>query len=487
MTDEIDRDETDEGEGEEEEAPKPKSPPRRVARRGNGAGVGAPAAVGVAPAGDKFQRSSNEADQVWNEITQWLPSQNLTPYDIAIQVRRVWPPGPSNEAINIGRPFGGEMVGGNQQEPPGSALYQFVMINVHMPTCPSAASYDIIFMRKSTGAVIATGRMPLPSAAECRTALQVGNAAMAANPGMGSPGPQPMYVPLPQAPPAPDRHAYPPPAPPHYPPSTQGFGQDAMMQELSYLRGALGEALNAAREGRQPNIPPPAPAGIAAPPEVSEDRIVAKVLMALHQVGVVPSAPVAPPPPVVAPPVGAAAVPPDSSLEGMLKRSVAGMTERIFQTAMGSVEKSITRSIGIAGLPPQEEEPEEATPPATVVAPENPEDMMPWKVGDVGSTWANGSPVKVALSKETGGLDLAGLAFANPAVTERLVDVATGLGAALQDLIKRVGTGPAAGVGRPPPPPVPQIVSQIPSSAIDANPSGGQPGGENGGGGWQMP
>lgn len=463
---------------EPEEAPKPKQRSIRP-KRGTGAVAALPAVVGVAPGAPRsFQREAIEADAVWNELVAWLPSAGLTPRDIAIQVRRIAPPAPSGEPLPIGRAFGGEMVSGNNTEPPGSALVQFVMRYMHMPLTQTPASYDLMFMRKTNGAKLATGRLALPSAQDCQAMLQAGEQAGLGNPGaappqmyqappmypqqaqmpqqgMGFPSQYPGYPPMPQQP---------------WGPAPQGFaGPDAaVMSELASLRGALGEALAAAREGRQPNIPgmtPPPPVGAAGMTDLDVDRIAARVATMMGAARAVGA------PPPVAPIAAVAAVPvmPDNSVEGMMRGAVAGMTKRIFEAAIGSVEKSVTRGIGIGGVPGAGEDDDEEQPaPAAIIPPENPQDMVPWKVGDVGANWSNGSPVKIAMNKETGKLDPMGLAFANPAVAEKLIDVANGLGMALQDAIKNFGK-PPVGAGAPPQPQA-HMVHQIPSGAVNANP-----------------
>jgi hypothetical protein len=484
MSDDLDLEDTSEEEPEETPKPAPRKSMRP--KRGVGNAGALPAAVDVAPgAPAPFRRQASEADAVWNELVAWLPSAGLTPRDIAIQVRRVAPPAPSGEPLPIGRAFGGEMVSGNNTEPPGSALVQFVMRYMHMPLTQTPASYDLMFMRKATGAQLATGRLALPSAQDCQAMLQAGEQA-----GLGAPGapPQQMWQPPPMYPQGPGLpQGYPWPSqgtgypqtypsaqfgPPPQPTAPQGFAAPGMdpgvMNELAYLRGALGEALNAAREGRQPNLPgsappPAAPTGTGGLTDLDVDRIAARVATMMGAVAKTVGAPPAPPPSVPT----VAAPPPDSSLEGMMRTAVAGMTKRIFDTALGSVEKSVTRSIGIGGLPGGSEDDgdEERPAPAEIIPPEKPEDMVPWKVGDVGANWSNGSPVKIAMNKETGKLDPMGLAFANPAVAEKLIDVANGLGMALQDAIKNFGAKPGVGA---PPQPSPHVVHSIPAGAVDA-------------------
>ena len=478
MSDNIDFDADDTGETEEEPAEAPK--PRKSMRPKRNGIAAPPVAVGVAPgAPPAFRREAIEADAVWNELVAWLPSAGLTPRDIAIQVRRVAPPAPSGEPLPIGRAFGGEMVTGNNTEPPGSALVQYVIRYMHMPLIQTAASYDLIFMRKANGAKLATGRLALPNANDCQAMLQADEQA-----GVGAAGPPhqawqppPMYPPQAQHGMGYPTQGYPQPGyaypaqNPYMPPQpgVAAPGMDpAVMNELAYLRGALGEALSAAREGRQPNLPgapAPTPVGAGGMTDLDVDRIAARVATMMGAVARVPPPPV-PVATVAAPPVMA---PPDNSVEGMMRGAVAGMTKRIFEAAIGSVEKSVTRGIGIGGLPggSEPDDDEERPAPAQIVPPERPEDVVPWKVGDVGASWSNGSPVKIAMSKETGNIDAVGSLMANPAVAEKIMDVANGLGMALQDAIKNFNK--PAGIGAPPQQPA-QVVHQIPRGAVDANP-----------------
>lgn len=445
---------------ETEETPEPPAPPKVAKRVGR-----PPKAVGAAAPmpGGKFERAgSNEADIVWNQLVEWLPTSNdvglptRSPYDVMMTVKRIHPPAPSGEAQPIGRGFSGSAVMGGPNELPGNSLINFVMKYYHLPTTDQPASYDIAFWKKGTGGQITSGRLPMPSGPECRAALRAGEQALQAEgggPGLGWPQSQqtPGWPPQQQQP-----HGYPQqqqqPGFPGYPPFGYGAppqGPDpAMAQQLAYLSGALNEALAAAREGRQPMIAPPPPLGAAAPPApaIDEDRIVAKVLMALRGAGIGVPAPL--PAQVVTAPVPA--VPPTANgLGQMVERAMMGMAENLFKTAMGAVEKNIKAGMGV-GAPPLEEEEEEETPPAPVV-PERPEDIVPWKIAAVGAEWGNKSPVNVAINKETGDIDPLGLAFANPAVAEKLIDTINGLGAALQEGIKKFVSGTAAR-----PAPIPQ-------------------------------
>lgn len=436
--------------------------------------------IGAGPAVSRFERQgTNDADIIWNQMVEWLPNCNdpalptRSPYDVMITVKRTHPPHPSGEAQAIGRGFSGSAVMGGPNELPGNSLINFVMKYYHLPTTDQPASYDVYFWKKA-GGQITVGRLPMPSGPECRAALRAAEQSMIAEgggPGLGwepgkppggfggfppqPPPPAPWGPPgLPWSPPPPGLGWYPPPAP------APDTGQQ---QQLAYLTGALQEALAAAREGRQPMIPPPPPVGIAAPPQppppppVDEDRIVSKVLAALGKAGIGVPAPT-PVVPVAAP---VTAPPPASTVNGlgqMMEKAMVGMAENLIKTAFGVVEKNLKTGMGLGapGEAPAAEEPEEPK------EPEKPEDIVPWKIAPVGAAWGGGSPVQVAINKETGDIDPMGLAFANPVVAEKVIDTINGLGAALQEGIRNFSAkrAPALGAGAAPavpaaPPPIP--------------------------------
>jgi hypothetical protein len=461
MTDlDIERDDDDE-EPEPEPAPKPK-PAKKAAKR-------PPPLAGVGAAPQQFQRESSEADAVWNELCAYLAENGMGPDAISIAVTRVLPPTPSGGAVTLGQSFNGSAVSGNGVMPPGDALREYITRYYHLRSAVQGpATYDITFSHK-TGQYISKGRLNLPSQAECISLMEAAEQAQAEQQGGGAMG---MGAPPKFRQQAPAGRGYQePPArePParswDQPPPGIGYPQmgpdRAMMAELSYLRGSLQEALSAAREGRQPQIQAPPP-GVAAPPappfneEAMAQRITANVLMALRQAGIggVASAPVAAP---IATAPAAAAAPPSQATAtvGGLAGVVEGMVGKLLETAIKQVGVSMEKSITGVGAPPQEEETDE---PETPPTPENPADAIPWTVADVGSSWGNGQPVKVAIDKESGKIDPMGVAFANPALAEALVPMVQGLGKALQDALGRMATPPGA----------PHVVRHIPQAAVPA-------------------
>jgi hypothetical protein len=418
--------------------------------------------------GTSFQKEANEADLVWNELVEWLPSQHLSPHDVAITVKRISPPHPEGGSMPMGRSFGGEAVAGGD-ETPGSALTQYILRYYHLASGdPRPATYDIYFTRKATGGKLSVGRINLPSAAECKNLMSAADQA-AMGQAVGAPIPIPPARPW-QPQPIPPSFGAPPPVSATPAPAASGFSQEMQMMMLQ-------EMINAARENRQPVMP----AQVTQPqPQVGlsdhdVDRIAARVagIMGTGQPSVVqPAQPVASPAvqTVATPP--AAAAPADGSFEAMVRRTFNGVVENMFKTAMGSVEKSMKQGMGM-GSPGEAAEPEEV--PAQIV-PEDPTDAIPWKVADVGSSWSDSRPMKVALDKESGNIDLMGTMMANPVIAEKAMDLANGLGEALKQFMQARTPGA--------PPPAAQVVQRIPQGAVDAMP---HPNGVAAPTGWEAP
>ena len=440
----------------------------RMKRRPPRPGVGAPQDP------DKFQKNATEADEVWNEIVQWLPVKHLQPVDISIQVKRTAPPAPTGGSLPIGRAFNGGAVSGDQTESPGSALLQYIIQYLHVPTSPGGnpAAYDVYFNMRSTGGQIAQGRLALPSVREIMEGQRAAEAALRTQPGMGGfspPAPQ-GYQPTPGYSPQP---SYQQPPPMQQPVGYGSSGGVDVAHEIGYLRGALQEAISAARERRDPVIQPPPP-GVAAPAMSEselEDRVAAKVLLGLQKAGLfptrqppdpVPAAQTPPPPP--APPV-------EGSLEGMIKRSLNGILETVVKATMGSVEGSVKSAMGMGAVPsePAEEPPE---------APGKPEDALPFAVTPVGAAWADGRPMQVAVTKdEDKAIDWMGTMMANPVVAEKAMEMANGLGEALKNFIQSKTPGAATPA---------RVVRQIPVGAVPAGVVE-EPSSPNGAGDWRAP
>jgi hypothetical protein len=450
----------EEDEEEEEDEPPPPAPaPKPRIRR-----------LGAA----RFDRRSNEADLVWDQLVQWLPSQHLSERDVSIVIKRIKPPSPQGGPLPMGRSFGGEAVVGNADDTPGSALIQYILRYIHLASgIRTDATYDVYFTRKSTGATFATGRLNLPTPEEAINLMTAGEQAHqtqgvgqptrvfqqhpAPNPAyqtQPNPQPQPGYVPQPQ-----QGYGSPPyGAPPPQPPQQMWDMMSSMMNEL----------MSAAREGRKPVMPE---AGVAAPVTQAEleDRVAAKVLLGLQRAGVFPAAPPAPAPVATAPAAPPPApAPADSSFEGLLKRSVSGIFETVLKSTMASIEGNVKTAMGVGAVP------EEV---AEVPAPHKPEDDLPFSVAPVGASWLDGRPMQVAVSKdEDKSIDWMATAMANPVIAEKAMDLANGLGGALKEFLQSRTPGAA---------PPAQVVKQIPPGAVRADVAAPPP--PPSGDGWEAP
>jgi hypothetical protein len=455
--------------------PAPANPPRRLPspRR---PGTGSPGKPKMTPAGTPNTRFQfKEAELLWGEVLAFLRLNHKTPHDVTVQVFRVDPP----PSMTLMPNFDGSIVAGSANESPDDQLVRRVADYYHLPTARQAATYSIRFLWKANGMRIAQGNLTLPPPAEI---IAGRNAAMrmqhdGGEQGVGSgrqftPGNQGggggyggggyggVYQPPPPQQPWQQ-------TPPYQPQGVGGVDPNiqAMMGELSYLRGAFSEALSAAREGRQPNIQPPPP-GVAAPP-ISEDAIVDKVVAKL---GILLGHVGAAAPPAAAPaPQPAAQV--THSLTGMVEKMVTGVLETSIKAVMGGVERQVKVATGMGGVPAEEPEADEPPPP---------EDPVPWNVAPVSDVkWPDGSPVRYASDKESKDISPMGLAFSNPYVAEKAMDMLGGLAEAVKKVVSEAAANAGAGM-------VPRVgAGSTPAQVVDRIPPGAQngtPPGESGGG-----
>jgi hypothetical protein len=491
MSIDNDRDDDDQDQDEGGDTPEePTRPPGHQRKpKPNKRGAGA-----VDP--KKFYRASGgvgtgEAEQTWNDLVAWLPTQNLSPRDVSISFHRTHPPSP-NGKVFVGR-VGGESITGGSELTPGQALVDYAMRFAHIGAgAQGPAAYDVYFGRKADGQSITTSSIAMPDVQTCRNIINAQDQADAGQPGVAAP-----RIPMPMGPPQPPWQPQPQWFPPaagftgYQPPQQQAPAppDPGLMSELGYLRGALSEALNAAREGRQPNIP--APPGVAAPvinEEALAQKVTAQVLMALQTAGVFKPAVAAPPPAPVAAAPSVASPPPvqqaAGGLSGMIEKMAGRLMENIINTAGATMEKSIKQASGL-GAPSvsveAEEEPEEEKP-----APRNPEDDIPWSVAAVpGATWSDGRPINYAKDKASEEISPLGVLMSNPVIAERAMDLANGLGNAMKDAIVKFTQGPQAVPAR--------VVKEIPAGAIDGGvgsvPSSPPPpnGAAPTSGGWEAP
>ena len=257
----------EEFEGGEETTEEPEAtvrPPKRGPKR--------PPPVGIAaPPG--FKRESDQADDVWNEICAWLPSQGLEPNNIAVSVKRIMPPGPGNQPVAAGG-FGGESISPNDSESPGTSLVDYMIRYVHLPMIQTAATYQLQFRHKARGIPITVGNLSLPDRQTCLNMINATEAAQAGNQGHGvgavprAPQPRQAW----EAPPPPQQ--YPQVSSPYALPP--GFGPPAgygappqspqapnMPPEAWQMMQSMMDRAFAERGLAAPQAPPPA--GVAAP------------------------------------------------------------------------------------------------------------------------------------------------------------------------------------------------------------------------------
>jgi len=472
---------------EEEEADAPPTPQPRRQRRARNPGSDHDHSRGMgAPPESPFR--SRDAEELWGQIVAWLPSQHRLPSDVAIHITRMDPP-PSPTVI--GYPIDGGAVSGSETMSAADAFLRYFISYYHMPTVPAGAAgarYRVTFTWKVKNSTIAVGYLNLPDKVTTMNMLNAQNraaqaAAVEPDQGMGMPvqygrrsapavEAAQHYAPPPS-------YGYPPPGM-GYPPPGYGPQQPDPMAIAGMMQDAWREGLAAAREGRPPMMPPMP----QAPPPMSEDAIVAKVIMALQKLGVGngPSGAAAPAVAAPLPPVAPAARETVGGLTGMVEKMVGGILENVVKSVGQNVERSIKSGLGMGAPPPAEEAPSE-TPPAAVAEAEKSE--LPWEVMPVGVNWGNGSPINYVKNKETGDFDLAGFAMANPVMGEKAADIVSGLAGAVQTAITTWATKNAQMAQRPAPPQMapapatPQVVAATPSGAVDATPPQG--------GGWQAP
>lgn len=479
-SEEIDRDE-EEQEEEVEPMPPPK-PTARVKTKKNG--VAAAVGSGVQPKRDNGpgRWTSNEAELQWPEIIEWLESTGHSPFEVDIQVVRLSPAGPEG-AMPVGHIDGNAVVGDGQVSA-GDRLIRFITEQFHMPTQRGPARYEVRFNWKVGAQRIGRATLNLPSPAEIIALRNASYAAQTEQPMPQNLGAMPQRQQQPQyAPQQPPQYAQPPQQQPYYPygPPPYGYGYappgvyhepapvgvspdvSALQAELARTQGAMNEMMRAWREGKAPP-----PGGVAAPSDAITQKVNAleskfdALIAAINRTGSLGG--VGNPPPAVAAPPAATGGTADE-MRGMVDGVLKGMMRMAVDTFNNNVQKSIKTAMGM-GLPPVEDASAEIAEPA-------PEESMkpPFDVADVADTkWPDGSPVKYAADRESGDISPMGLAFGNPYVVGKAMDMANGLTEALTGVLKGMTQTPI-GAGRPQQPPqVPpaQVVREIPTAAKDA-------------------
>jgi len=387
--------------------------PRAAAPQGTGAAAPIPeknkggrpkGKVGDVP---ETQWSSRDVDVLWPEVIAWLATKGFGPHDVKINVIQMTPP-PRGQ---VGTSFEGQAAAGSQSETPVDALMRIVTDFYHLPVARCPVDYELQIVWRANGHYVANGTLRLGNPQEIIT---LRNAAMtrfaqagqqaayqAPAPGLGVPPMQPPpyvppYVPAYQAP----TQAAPAPAPSSSS-SSESDEVKALKAELARMKESeemrsLREENTRLRQGyRQPGMgAPPAP----APPALTAESLAVAITTALKAAG------------LGAPPAAAAApVREPDSIEAM-RRGLNLLKE--FKK-FGSEAQDM--------FDPADPDP---APVGTGEPPKPEVEEIPYDIWEVGSKWGDGSPAKLVRDKETGGIDLLGLALANPYPSQKIMDAA---------------------------------------------------------------
>lgn len=459
---EPDDEEEDEEEEEDEPVTASPSPParnhaRQRARRSD-AGISRPA--------KQSNWLNKEADLMWGEILQRLKETGHTPHEMKISVS-INNPADGGLSQKLTE-FEASSVDGSGDLSPSEALSRRVEDSVHLASgYPGQRQYQIRFLWKASSQIYGQGILNLPSAQQI-LAIRAQQAAETTD-----------YSPMPEGLGRPPRQQqwqgphYPSPYQQPWPPHAYGGPPPAGSVEMEQLRaelqrereqnarnqGMLEEIIRAQREGRAPNVPPPAPVaaattGLGAVPPQAIDvatAIEAGIVKAVALLG------------------GARMGRPQtqtSALEASLLKTTNEMVSGILHTALKQVSKGMERSVMGLGAPEEEEEPEAIVPPA------DPKEGLPFEAIELQQAWPDGSKVVFARSKATedaigmlGNMHPIGTLMGNPYVMAQSGAAIAGLASALTEAVKNVGK-----VG-------PHIVSKIPDAAQPAGLRGGTSGG----------
>ena len=454
-------------------APAPAVPKIRKSREtGNGMpAIGVAAPRSLTPLNAEFKE--REVALLWPEILERYESHGLTAHDIGMRVTRVDPP-PKAE---LGRGFDGSAVQGNDYTSAADAIIEYVTDNYHLTTERRAATYDILFYRKTSDSMMRSGTMLKRGSLSLDSPDRI--MAMRDNDnrrrdegrvGMGAPLPQQQQ----QRRESLYQQHHDPYGPP-YPQQQQQQQQQhvpgemrEVMSELAYLRGALNESLAASREGRQPNIqPPPYGVGFAAPPPPAQPPVdvgaivksaVAEAMGAMfHELRPLLQTGLGTPQHHVVP----AAPPPPSLAEQRQERMQAAMArvmDGILETSVKNVTSAFERTLKqqATGLGAAQVQADHGV--AEVEEPADPNADLPWSPTKLDSTWPDGSPVRYPRNKTgMGAPHLLGSLFENPFIATKLADGVNHFMEAGADALKKMAT--AGG---------PVVVRRTPSGARQA-------------------
>src|SRR6185312_15261765 len=122
---------------------------------------GRPRKDGTPSQGLGIRPQADEAHLAWDEILELARPMGLGPYDLAMSVSRVEPPGPGGKPVTLQGIDGGSVAQGSE------ALYNWIRDWHHLPSSlQGAARYRVMFRVKAGGQMIATKELGMPHQAE---------------------------------------------------------------------------------------------------------------------------------------------------------------------------------------------------------------------------------------------------------------------------------------------------------------------------------
>lgn len=390
--------------------------------------------------------SSHDADILWPEMIEWLQRKGRSPYDVTVNVIRVEPP----PRASVGEGFeANAAVGDGTSLTPGDAIKRIVEDYYHLPVCRTPAKYELQFVWRADSRYIANGYLSCQSPAEIIALRNAQHARRMHQPQQAMPGlggyspPQqqsvPPYVPQFGFPPSQQYHpqyASPPPQPQRDPELERRLSM--LEEENRRLRSERDRMPPRPGMGAPVYHAPTAPQQ-QHPQENMEDRIVQRVVRELRGAGLGAPAPAQ---------VPAAA---SNDMITTMRQGLAVMREfrRFSEEAGGMFE-------------PDDPPPRGLLPQGTGELPPSPDDDMPYQITDLPSQWGDGSHAKLVRDKETGRVDLLGMALMNPYPSQKFMDAGAafmqrfgrGLGRPQEDEMEEV---PEVRQQQPQPPPQQQL------------------------------
>lgn len=355
---------------------------------------------------------------MWPEIMEWLTAKGRSPYDVCVNVVRIEPP----QRAGIGEPFEAHACMGDGTTTPGAALKFMVEEFYHLRTCRTPARYELQFVWRANGQYVAHAYLSLGSPSEIialrnaqieRRMYAAGQGQQQQAPGLGAPPYRPQQQQQQtQQQPQQQQPQYGPP-PPYYSPFGYAPPQPPGSSEIERRLAALEEENRRLRAGQGIGVRPIHP-GTGAPPlppnpqpGLTKEDLATAIAVALKGVGL--GAPVAAP----------------TDVFGVMKQGMAMMREfrRFGEEANAMFEP---------------DEPDEKPIPMLAAPPETPpEDDSPYDITELPSQWDDGSKAKLVRDRETGKIDLLGMALMNPRPAQKLMDA----GASFMDRFGRRGLG----------------------------------------------